>query len=177
MAVEQWEEIRAFKANRERLLGRVLTTSYRFMSELASPFLRERGYTNFRVGHIKALVNIDLEGTNINTLAQRASITKQGMSKLVKELQAEGYVESIKDPADARALIVKYTDLGIQCMVDWKDCIAHIDQKFADIVGVEKLASVKETLALLANYYEQNYIPETDCANLNRNILDLNKPL
>lgn len=177
MATEQWEEIKVFKANRERLLGRVLTSSYRFMSELAAPFLRERGYTNFRVGHIKALINIDLEGTNINTLAQRASITKQGMSKLVKELQAEGYVESVKDPADARALIVKYTDLGIQCMVDWKDCIAHIDQKFADIVGVEKLASVKETLALLANYYEQNYIPETDCANLNRNILDFNKPL
>jgi DNA-binding MarR family transcriptional regulator len=177
MAAEQWEEIKVFKANRERLLGRVLTSSYRFMSELAAPFLRERGYTNFRVGHIKALVNIDLEGTNINTLAQRASITKQGMSKLVKELQAEGYVESVKDPTDARALIVKYTDLGIQCMIDWKDCIAHIDRKFAEIIGVEKLENVKETLSILANYYEQNYIPEIDCFNINRNILDLNKPL
>ena len=89
MKDELLEEIVAFKANKERLLGRLLNRSYRYMSDLAGDYLKGIGYENFRVGHIVALVHIELNGTSINKLAIAAGMTKQGMSKLIKELQTE----------------------------------------------------------------------------------------
>ena len=150
------EDVAAFKAHKERLLGRLLNRSYRYMSELASEFLTKKGYINFRVGHVVALVHIDIDGSSVNAMALKAGISKQAMSKLVQELQKEGFVETDKDPADARALVVKLTDKGLQCLMDWKACVQHIDEVFAEILGTDQLEKLKDILVVLAAHYEQN---------------------
>ena len=150
-------EIKSFKAKRERLLGRLLNKTYRHLSDLASDFLRNLGYQNFRVGHIVALVHIEFEGTSVNKLAEGAGMTKQGMSKLIKELVTEGFVKVKKDPADARALIVNFTDKGIQAVCDWKKCTEHINLEFTKILGDEKLETLKDILLELVNHYEAKH--------------------
>ncbi len=163
---ELLEEIKSFKANKERLLGRLLNRSYRYMSDLAGDYLKGIGYENFRVGHIVALVHVGTEGTNINNLAAGAGMTKQGMSKLIKELQAEGFVAVVKDQNDARALIVKYTEKGFQAMIDWKKCTQHINQKFAEILGEDKLELFKDIMVELVHDYEHKYLNSSrDCLN------------
>jgi DNA-binding MarR family transcriptional regulator len=152
------QEFTAFKANKERLLGRLLNRTYRYMSDLAGDFVKGLGYENFRIGHIVALVNIEIEGTSINKLATEARMTKQGMSKLVKELQAEGFVMVEKDKTDARALIVKHTEKGIQAIMDWKLCTKHINTKFGEILGDEKLEQFKDIMVDLVYDYEHNYL-------------------
>ncbi len=149
-------EIRAFKENKSRLLGRLLNKSYRYMSEVATDFLREKGYTDFRVGHIVALVHIEFEGDTVNTLALRAGITKQGMSKIVKELVEGEYVISEKHPSDARSVVVKLTDRGYEALTHWKACTEHIDKKFTEILGSERLEQVKDILGVLVDYYENH---------------------
>ncbi|MDI9863192.1 MarR family winged helix-turn-helix transcriptional regulator [Flectobacillus sp. DC10W] len=148
-------KLKQFRDSKNRLMGRLLNRSYRYMSTLAVKFLNERGYNNFRVGQIVALVNIDVEGTSVNKIAQKASMTKQGMSKLIKELVDEGYVYTEKDPSDARALIVKLTDLGVRCILDWKACTEYIDQNFEEVIGAEKLDILKDILRTLVDKYEQ----------------------
>ncbi|WP_435353270.1 MarR family winged helix-turn-helix transcriptional regulator [Emticicia sp. SJ17W-69] len=155
---ELLQEVSAFKANKERLLGRLLNRTYRYMSDLAGDYLKGVGYENFRVGHIVALVHIGSEGTNINKLAAGAGMTKQGMSKLIKELQIEGFVDVVKDQTDARALIVKLTEKGFQAMIDWKKCTQHINQKFAEILGEDKLDLFKDIMVELVNDYENKYL-------------------
>jgi DNA-binding MarR family transcriptional regulator len=156
MDSEKIVEITRFKENKSRLLGRLLNKSYRYMSEVATDFLKEKGYTDFRVGHIVALVHIEFEGDTVNTLALRAGITKQGMSKIVKELADGGYVISEKHPSDARAVMVKLTDRGYEALTHWKACTEHIDRKFTEILGSERLEQVKDILEVLVNYYENN---------------------
>ncbi|WP_238807005.1 MarR family winged helix-turn-helix transcriptional regulator [Emticicia aquatica] len=151
-------EIAAFKANKERLLGRLLNRTYRYMSDLASDYLKGIGYENFRVGHIVALVQIELEGTSINKLASNAGMTKQGMSKLIKELQAEGFVLVEKDQADARALIVKHTEKGLQALLDWKSCTQFINQRFTEVLGDSKLEILKDLLHELVHEYDHKYL-------------------
>ena len=77
------------------------------------------------------------------------------MSKLIKELVDEGYVYTEKDPSDARALIVKLTDLGVRCILDWKACTEYIDQNFEEVIGAEKLDILKDILRTLVDKYEQ----------------------
>ncbi len=149
MTEEDLISLAEFRARKNRLLGRLLNKTYRFMSELSIKFLTQKGYGHFRLGHIVALIHIDIEGVNINSMAQKAGMTKQGMSKLVKELMDEGYVFTEKDPNDARAIIVKLTDLGIKCILDWKECTEYVDSSFQEIIGLEKLDTLKDILSEL----------------------------
>jgi DNA-binding MarR family transcriptional regulator len=166
MKSDKFADIIAFKANKSRLLGRLLNKSYRFMSEVATDFLKEKGYTDVRVGHIVALVHIEFEGDTVNTLAQRAGITKQAMSKIVQELVEGEYVISEKHPTDARSVIVKLTDKGYEALTHWKACTEHIDKKFTEILGSDRLSEVKDILGTLVDYYEKNVIPqENDVLN------------
>ncbi len=165
------EELNSFKQTKNRQLGRLLTKSHRFIREIAGEFLRSRGYVNFRVGHMVALIHIDLEGSSINTLAQLADVTKQAMSKLVKELQDEGYVTTEKHPSDARIMVVKLSEKGVDCMLDWKECSAIIETKIMGIIGKEKLEQLKDILFSLANYYENNHEISLDTNYLNDNLV------
>jgi DNA-binding MarR family transcriptional regulator len=157
-----------FKAQKNRMMGRLLSRSFRFLSDLASGFLREKGYESFRIGHLISLVHIDIEGSTINELAARAGITKQAVSKIVKELSDEGYVETEKHPGDARSVVVKISEKGANFMLDWKECGARIDDEFTKILGTERLDTLKELLFELVNHYE---------THMNANDMDmLNKP-
>lgn len=158
MNEELLAEVAKMKANKTRLMGKLLNRTYRYMSDLAGDYLKGIGYDNFRVGHIVALVHIEVEGTSINTLAAAAGMTKQGMSKLIKELQEEGFVIGEKDPTDARALIVKYTEKGLQAMIDWRNCTNYINQKFGEVLGENKLETLKDLLGELVHEYENNYL-------------------
>ena len=169
MNEELLAEVAKMKANKARLMGKLLNRTYRYMSDLAGDYLKGIGYENFRVGHIVALVNIEVEGTSVNTLAASAGMTKQGMSKLVKELQEQGFVMVEKDPSDARALIVKYTEKGLRAMIDWRNCTDYINYKFGEVLGKNKLETLKDILGELVHEYENNY------ANSSKN--PLNHPL
>jgi DNA-binding MarR family transcriptional regulator len=163
-------ELKAFKENRNRILGRLLKRSFRFMSEVASEFLSgKEGYTDFRVGHIMALVHIDIEGVTINNLALRAGITKQAMSKVIKELSDYGLVYIEKHPSDARSIMVKLTESGYDALLEWKRCTEFIDNKFSEILGKQRLEQLKDILGDLVDYYETNIETrvEIGCDTLN----------
>ncbi len=147
-------EIRKFKESKSRLLGRLLKRSYYYFSEVAAEFLNGKGFVDFRVGHIIGLVHIDIEGTTVNNMALMAGITKQGMSKVVKELSDYGYVITEKHPSDARSIIVKLTDKGIDALMEWKLCTEHIDKKFAEMLGSERLEQLKDILSVLVEHYD-----------------------
>lgn len=116
--------------------------------------LRGKGYDSFRIGHLISLIHIDLDGSTINELAARAGITKQAVSKIVKELQEAGYVETEKHPGDARSVVVQISEKGGQFMVDWWDCVRKIDAEFGAILGAERLDLLKDLLFELVNHYE-----------------------
>ncbi len=165
-------EIQVFKSNKSRLLGRLLNKSYRYMRDLASEYLREMGYGTLRVGHIVALVNIDWEGSNINFLAQAAGMTKQAMSKIIKELQSEDYLVVEKDKNDARALIVKYTPKGLQALSDLNICMNRVNKRFGEILGEESFEQLKNILNTLVEDYENEYLPnQPNHVTLQNNLL------
>ncbi len=170
MNEDKLSELYLFKQDKDRHIGRLVSKTQRFVREIASEFLQAKGYTNFRVGHMVALIHIDLEGSNINNLAHLAGVTKQAMSKLVKELQDEGYVTIEKHPNDARTLIVKLSDKGVNTMLDWKECTKKIEMTFTDVIGREQLEQLIDLLSKITTYYELNSTCISDKAVLNLNL-------
>lgn len=86
--------------------GRALTAT--MMAEVASC-----GFDDVTPAFSSLMPLLDATGARPTTLAQRAGISKQAISQLVRELEARGYVEQVPDATDTRAKIVRLTKRGV----------------------------------------------------------------
>jgi DNA-binding MarR family transcriptional regulator len=86
--------------------GRALIAT--MMAKVAS-----RGFNDVTPAFSSLMPLLDATGARPSTLAQRAGITKQAISQLVRELETRGYVEQVPDSTDTRAKIVRLTKRGV----------------------------------------------------------------
>ena len=71
------------------------------------------GFNDVTPAFASLMLLLDATGARPTTLAQRAGITKQAISQLVRELEARDYVEQVPDSTDTRAKIVRLTERGV----------------------------------------------------------------
>jgi DNA-binding MarR family transcriptional regulator len=76
--------------------------------------LASNGFDDMTPAFAHLIPLLDATGARPTVLAQRAGITKQAISQLVRELEGRGYLEQVPDPTDTRAKIVRLTKRGIQ---------------------------------------------------------------
>ncbi|MBS0031688.1 MarR family winged helix-turn-helix transcriptional regulator [Chitinophaga sp. 22321] len=111
--------------------------------------LQDRGYTNFKLGDMVLLVHIDPQGTINNDLARKARISKQAMSKVVKNLEAENFIGTRKHDTDNRASIIFLTEKGKEFMINAYEAVDEVQALYEDIIGPEALTSLKTILKQL----------------------------
>lgn len=138
---------------REQHIGRLFLQAHRVFSDLAYEKLHERGHIGLTIRHTALLANLDIEGTSISVLAERAGMTKQAMGQLVTELTDKGYVESIPDPMDGRARQVRFLERGWQFLQDAYHVKQEIEAEYASILGNEGLQQLRTLLETLINHY------------------------
>ena len=109
--------------------------------------LRGSGYPDFRVPHTAVFSVIDLSGTPIGILAQRAGVTRQAMTQVVDELVALGYVERRDDPNDRRRRIVSLTDEGMEAIRTARRHINDMEQEFGRQLGPDRFETLCALLA------------------------------
>ena len=127
-------------------MARLLLRAARDFSALAGGKLRARGHTNLRMGHATLLANLEMGGSRITTLAERGGMTKQGMSQLVKELEAAGYLKRSADKTDRRAVIVAPTSTGLKLLQDVQDIVSEIENEYAFVLGEQKMKALRLAL-------------------------------
>lgn len=109
----------------------------------------DRGYKNFKLGDMVLLVHIDPHGTINNDLARKARISKQAMSKVVKNLEAENYIGTRKHDTDNRASIIFLTEKGKEFMINVYEAVDEIQALYEEIIGSEALTTLKTILKQL----------------------------
>jgi DNA-binding MarR family transcriptional regulator len=87
--------------------------------------------------HVHITRHLDLHGTRLTTLADKAGMSKQAMGDLVDQCEAWGLVTREPDPRDARARMVKFTPAGLAWLQAFKDAVAQAEQEFRAEVGAE----------------------------------------
>ncbi|MBT4523235.1 MAG: MarR family transcriptional regulator [Halieaceae bacterium] len=103
-------------------------------------------YGDIRPVHGAVLRNLELQGTRLTTLAQRAGITHRAMAKIVNDINSLGYIEYRSDPEDGRATVIVFTDQGLQLLNDSSPVIEHICDDYAKEVGGDNLQSLDHCL-------------------------------
>ena len=120
-----------------------------FAAELAAR-IAETEYRDVRPTHGCVFGNIDPDGTRLTDLAERAHMTKQSVGEVATELELRGYLERVPDPNDGRAKIIRLTERGRQAQRLGRRMIDEIEQEWADRVGADRVAALRDALEAIA---------------------------
>jgi len=97
--------------------------------------LAERGQVG--AAHIHITRHLEMEGSRLTELAQRAGMTKQAMGTLVTQCESWGMVDRVDDPADARARRIKFTATGLAWLCAYQEAVAQAEWELRQAVSPE----------------------------------------
>jgi len=89
-------------------------------------------------------------GSRLAEMVERSEMTKQAFGEHVASLEHCGYVTRVADPADGRAKLVVPTERGRAAMRQARRIFSEIEAEWSEVVGLEELAALRETLGRIA---------------------------
>ena len=122
---------RGLRAYRNSRLYRSLTRTLRVYNRMLVERLRARGFADFSPAFPPLLSNLDVHGTRIGVLAQRAGVTRQAAGQLLREIERCGYVERRRSRSDARTTMVHFTARGRRLLATVLELVETIEDDFA----------------------------------------------
>ena len=141
--------------NKEKSWARILSRLKRQFTDWAAEGLPNLGYNDFKVGYMPLLMNIHPHGTTNNELAKEACVTKQAMSKVVKELIELGYITTEEHDKDKRSSIICLTTKGKNLVLTVRKKIAEVEKEYEKTLGKKKFTEIKEALSQLIEINEK----------------------
>jgi DNA-binding MarR family transcriptional regulator len=112
-----------------------------------------RGYEDFPFASASMLWLMDEGGTRSTVLAQRAGVTKQAMSQLVRLMERQGYLEQVPDPTDTRAKVVRMTERGEAVKTACVDVREELNRKVGGVLGIKDARRLEADLDAAADLY------------------------
>lgn len=89
------------------------------------------------------------EGLRLSELADRLGITKQSVSQLVDDLEAEGYVARTPDPTDGRAKLVVFGPHGTESLPAAWQALQATDDRVREVLGGQGMQVLRDALERL----------------------------
>ena len=129
--------------------GRALTAT--MMAKVAGC-----GFDDVTPAFASLLLQLDATGARPSTLAQRAGITKQAVSQLVRELEARDYVEQVPDPTDTRAKIVRLAENGVALRAVCAGAKHELQSIAIAKLGKSRVAQLRRDLIELTGALEES---------------------
>lgn len=132
----------------------ILFRCARLLNDAALARIRDVSGVPVRAAHTAILPHLDLDGTRPTELARRMGISKQAVGQLLDELQAMGMVERIPDPADGRAVLVRFSARGRRGLLHGLAVLRGLEVNLAGQVGKARMKALHGTLARLLSLLE-----------------------
>jgi DNA-binding MarR family transcriptional regulator len=130
-------------------MGRLLLNGFRHFEAYLLKGLQAKGYPEIRPVHLSVMRQMDMGGTRITTIADRARITKQAISQFIAESEDLGLVERRPDPTDGRAKVVCFTDRGLQLLRDSQAIFSAFEADLSDMLGKRAFNEMKAALGVV----------------------------
>ena len=134
-------------------VARALLSAARTHTAAVVARLAERGYVDFPFASASLLWLLDEGGTRSTVLAQRAGVTKQAMSQLVRMMEGQGYLEQVPDSGDTRAKVVRMTPRGEAVKTACVEVREELNRQIARLVGREQARSMEAQLDAITELF------------------------
>lgn len=116
-------------------------------------WLAQRGYDDFPFASASLLWLLDEGGTRSTVLAQRAGVTKQAMSQLVRLMERQGYLKQVPDPTDTRAKVVRMTARGEAVKIACVEVREELNRTVSRALGMEAAERLAANLDAAASLF------------------------
>lgn len=108
--------------------------------------LRARGYDTIKEPHLVLFGNLDCGATHAAQIAQRIRISRQAISKTLRELRTLGFVRLENDPDRRNQKLVVMTESGMQLAVAARSELREIEAALAEDIGADAMAALRRAL-------------------------------
>jgi DNA-binding MarR family transcriptional regulator len=134
---------------RDLPLGTLRNTTGARLGARLDAALRDAGFADLRSSHAAPFMVLDPQGTRASVLAARAHMTKQAMGELVAYLVEHGYLETVQDPSDGRARLVRATARGWRAVDTGVAVIGAFDDWLEEQLGTDGATRLRRDLHLI----------------------------
>lgn len=111
--------------------------------------IAETGFGPYNISQAIVLCNIILGIDRPSGIAREMGLSRQAVSLILKELESQGVIELVDDPAHKLAKIVRIRyderDGGLQSVTG--NAVSAVDEKLRQRIGSKKLEGLKKALA------------------------------
>lgn len=136
-------------------IGRYLSMHKRAFDEWALNVLNQKGYVGFKMSYFPIIMKIQLEGSTNKEIAAAARVTKQAMSKVIKELEKMKLIRFDYHPEDGRSMMIFLTKKGQEMVLESRKMLMKLEAKYEKSVGKQKYATYKQVMQqLIAVHWE-----------------------
>ncbi len=140
--------------NRAANLRQCLLRASRCVNVIIVERLHQRGFTELRSTHTALLSNLDLEGSSLTLVSQRAGITKQAMGRLADELVKLKYVTRTLNDNDKRSVIIEFTPSGLELMNYSFRIMEELENRCEHRLGGNRFKKLLSSLQEITNELE-----------------------
>ncbi len=126
-------------------LGVLLFIPYRHLEQRILRAVNDAGYA-ITLAQARMAQRIDEHGSRLTHLAEAAQVTKPTAGYLVDQLEKDGYVRRVPDPADARARLVRFTARGLEVIAVARAVQDDIEGQWRDHLGPQRTDDLIEAL-------------------------------
>lgn len=148
------EQLLATEKMKARSWGKILNHLKREFDAWAMASFKKHGYHDVKMAHVPVLMNIDVGGTTNNELALRTKVSKQAMSKVIKELQQMGYIKTKEDKTDKRSVTLLLTERGKRLVLDARQRMVSLHDEFLKLLGEKEYNKLVDQLLKIIEFHE-----------------------
>src|SRR5215472_11759115 len=130
----------------DMLIGALLRVPAQAIHRRIIRELNVAGFGELSMPHMAVLQFPGPDGVRPGTLAERAGMSKQAMSRLLQSLEGLGYVVRSDTPDQGRARIVRFTKRGHAAYSKLHAILRDIEREWSAELGPEDFVQLKELL-------------------------------
>jgi DNA-binding MarR family transcriptional regulator len=120
-----------------------------FSEKVIAAIAATPGFESTTLAYASVMRHMSPKGSRITDIAKRAGVTKQAIGQIVAQMEADGVVEVVSDPDDARAKIVR---IPRSQMGKYRQASEIVAQQYKDVearLGKDGVAKLHELLTKL----------------------------
>ena len=148
------DALRTMVNESSRSWGRISYQAKRVFDEWAMRELAQQGYPNFKMAYMPLLMNIGVDGNTNKEIAAKSRVTKQAMSKVVKELEDLELIKVSAHLTDKRSVMIFLTDRGKKMVYTAKIHVKALTNEYKKIIGDKNYELMIDSLSEIIAYHD-----------------------
>ncbi len=148
------EQLNTMALHAPRSFGKVSYIVKRVFDDWAIKELAKNGYPNFKMQYMPFLMNIGVGGNTNKEIAVKGRVSKQAMSKVVKELEALQLIKISTSTTDKRSVLIQLTHKGKKMVLVCKTHIIALTNTYKTILGEKNYETMINCLLQIVDYHD-----------------------